>query len=459
MKKKELWVLAIILGLIGGCVSCEYNANERGTDILPPGDNLIAYHDTIFEIEAYTMRGAPVETSEVFGSPSNRVMLLGSLQDTIIGRSDAAVITQFNTSAAYKPAENLEIDSMFLTLQIYDFVGDVEEDMNLSVYEFTERIYLDTGHAYYSDYDVEGKYNPVPLVQQVITPENGTVYKLPIEDEDFLNKFLAVESDTNIFYSDSVFKDYFNGFYITAEPVSSSGTMARIQLSSANTRLRMRYANDSTEVDSTIERDFVYANFPIDQYSSQKINIFDHDYTGTYVENIIDDQESNSPYLYVQGMQGVKTRFSFANLQEWIDQNPIIINSATLVFDAVPEKESGVSADDLPNRMMPSTVLEDGSFEPIYDFYLLWMNDPNQTGSRFGGYKKADSEGLFSDTIYTYRFNMGLHFQSMLDGEKEDNDFILQIEDGVANPKYSKLWSNLLTNERRIRLELVYLKL
>ena len=36
---------------------------------------------------------------------------------------------------------------------------------------------------------------------------------------------------------------------------------------------RVRYANDSTEVDSTIERDFVYANFPIDQYSSQKITL------------------------------------------------------------------------------------------------------------------------------------------------------------------------------------------
>ena len=33
---------------------------------------------------------------------------------------------------------------------------------------------------------------------------------------------------------------------------------------------------------------------------------------------------------------------------------------------------------------------------------------------------------MFSDTIYTYRFNMGLHFQSMIDGEKLDNDFILQ---------------------------------
>jgi hypothetical protein len=66
---------------------------------------------------------------------------------------------------------------------------------------------------------------------------------------------------------------------------------------------------------------------------------------------------------------------------------------------------------------------------------------------------------MFSDTTYTYRFNMGLHFQSMLDGAKSDNDFILQVNDGLINPRYSKLWSNLPANPRRIRLEIVYLKL
>jgi len=90
---------------------------------------------------------------------------------------------------------------------------------------------------------------------------------------------------------------------------------------------------------------------------------------------------------------------------------------------------------------------------------VLLVNDPTQEASRFGGYKKAESKGMFSDTTYTYRFNMGLHFQHLLDGTKEDNDFILQLDDGLINPEYSKLWSNLPANERRIRLEIVYLKL
>jgi len=458
MKKKNLWVLAIIIGLIGFFVSCEYNDNELGTDILPPGDNVIVHHDTIFEIDVTTMRGKPMVTSEVTYS-ANRVMLLGSLYDTIIGSSEASVVTNFNSTATYRPAENLEIDSLYLALYIYDFLGDVEQDINLTLYELTERIYLDTAHKYYSDYDVEGKYEPVPLAQKTITPENGSTYELLIENQDFLDKFLAIQSDTSIFYNDSIFKDYFNGLYITAEPVSSAGTMARIQLANTETRLIMRYANDSTEVDSTAERDFAYAHFAIDQYTSQKFNMFKHDYTGTYIEEILDDEQADPPYTYVQGMQGVNTRFSFASLQEWIDNNPIVINSATLVFDVVPEEESGVSDENLPERLMLGTILDDDEYEPIYDYFILLSNDPNQQASRFGGYKKADSKGMFSDTIYTYRFNMGLHFQYMLDEVKTDNDFVLQLYDGLINPKYSLLWSNLPTNNRRIRLEIVYLKL
>ena len=455
MKKKYLWVSAIIFGLLGLMTSCQIGDNELGTDILPPGDNVLVTLDTIFEIDAYPVTGKHILTSETYNE--NRILLLGVVEDTIFGKSTASVVTQFNTTSAYIPAANTEIDSLFLALYIADFLGDEDQDLTLSVYEFTDRIFLDS--VYYSDYDVAGKYDPVPLVQKTITPEAGTAYELLIEDQDFIDKFLAIESDTTTFYSDSIFKDYFNGFYITAEPSSAEGTMARILINNSLSRLTMKYANDSTDVDSTVERDFYYAHFSINEFSSQKINVFEHDYTGTRLGEIIDNETVSTPYSYVQGMSGVNTRFSFANLSEWMDQNPIIINNASLVFDVVPEEESGILYDDLPGRLMFGTILEDDSYEPIYDYNVLYGNDASRVASDFGGFRKGESAGLFSDTTYTYRFKMSLHFQSMLDGTKPDNDFILQLDDGLISPKNIKLWSNLPTNERRIRLEIVYLKL
>ena len=39
---------------------------------------------------------------------------------------------------------------------------------------------------YYSDYDLEGKYNPVPLVEKTIIPEDERqTYEFLIEDQDF----------------------------------------------------------------------------------------------------------------------------------------------------------------------------------------------------------------------------------------------------------------------------------
>ncbi len=37
-------------------------------------------------------------------------MLIGSLEDTIMGQSEASAVTQFNTTFSYKVANNLEID-------------------------------------------------------------------------------------------------------------------------------------------------------------------------------------------------------------------------------------------------------------------------------------------------------------------------------------------------------------
>ena len=287
-------------------------------------------------------------------------------------------------------------------------------------------------------------------------PEDGTRIEFLIEDQDFQDKFLALGDDTTLFRSDSIFKDFLNGLYIEAESASPDGAMARVHLAHPQSLLLLKYANDSTQIDSTAEVDFKWSQFSIDQYYCQKINIFEHDHSGTYLSTILDNDSVNTPYCYVQGMAGVNTKISFASLEEWLEKAPISINSATLIFDVVPEDESGILYDDLPDRLMLGTILEDGSYEPVYDYYVLLAN---QQTSLFDGYKKAESKGLFSDTTYTYRFNMPLHFQYMVDGVKTDTDFIIQLNDRRVNPKISKLWSNLPANKKRIRLEIVYLDL
>jgi hypothetical protein len=347
----------------------------------------------------------------------------------------------------------MEIDSLMLFVYVDDYLGNMDEEITITVYEFLERIYSDS--IYYSDYDMNGRYNPVPLAEKSFMPQDQDTLDFLITNQDFIDKFLALE-DTLYTSRDSIFKDYFNGLYLTATSASAEGTMARIQPSNDYTLLSLKYANDSTDVDTTAERDFTWTRFSIEEYYAQKINIFEHDFSGTALAGIIDNDSVHPSYCYVQGMSGVNTRFSFSELETWMEKAPVAINSASLVFDVVPEQESGISYDDLPNRLMIGSILEDETSQPIYDYVVL-VN--NSSGSTFGGYKKSVSPGMFADTTYTYRFNIPLHFQSMVDGSKTDNDFLLKIGDGRTNPQICKLFGNLPANKHRIRLEIVYLKL
>jgi hypothetical protein len=449
--KKELWVYTALLMLAGFISSCEISDKELGEDLLPPGDNVNLFHDTIIDIHTYPVESTPVITSES-GDPG-ALYLLGNWQDTIVGSAESSVIMQFNNNGAFVNGPNMEIDSLMLFIYVEDYVGNTDEELTITVYEFTERIYIDS--SYYSDYDVSGRYDPVPLAEKSFMPGNQDTLDFLITNQQFIDKFLALE-DTIYTSKDSIFKDYFNGLYLTATTNAAEGTMARIQPSNDYTLLSIKYANDSTDVDTTAERDFRWSQFSIEEFYAQKINLFEHDFSGTALAGLIDDDSAELPYCYVQGMAGVNTRFSFTDLEAWIEQSPMAINSATLVFDVVPEEESGIYYDDLPARLMVGSVLEDESFQPVYDFVVLASNTSN---AAFGGYKAPVSAGMFSDTTYTYRFNMTLHIQSMFDGTKADNDFILKIADGRVNPKISKLWGNLPGNLHRIRLEIVYLKL
>jgi len=104
--------------------------------------------------------------------------------------------------------------------------------------------------------------------------------------------------------------------------------------------------------------------------------------------------------------------------------------------------------------------LENGSdsLSPLQDWQALYLGAQGND-SQFGGQLSSVSKGMFFDTTYSYSFNIPLQFQSMVDGVEIDNSFRLQLYDAKRNPKVAKLWSNLFTNPKRIRLEVVYIKL
>ena len=98
MKKKELWVYMIILIMAGLISSCQISDQELGEDLLPPGDNVILYHDTIFDIDAYPITGKPMMTSETSNSNATGSCFWESYRIPLWGVQKPTVVTQFNTN-------------------------------------------------------------------------------------------------------------------------------------------------------------------------------------------------------------------------------------------------------------------------------------------------------------------------------------------------------------------------
>ncbi len=457
MKKKDLWVVTVILTSLWLFSSCSSWEPDLGQDLLPAGDQVFLYQDTIIEVPAYTVSGIPLETSDRSYSPTTPY-LLGKVTDSITGVSEASLFTQYNITSSYRPARNTEIDSLVFSLYLAGYYGNTEESFTIQLHEATRRVYMDS--LYYSNFDMEGAYNPEILAEVTVTPQvEGDTVPMLIQNQAFIQKFLDVQDDSALFSNDSIFKDYFNGFYLTASSNASEGAIAVVIPSNIITRLSLKYANDSTELDSTAERDFRWATFTINEFVSQKINIFEHDYSGTSIEGIIDNPGIETPYCYVQGMGGVSTSFYFGNLQEWLDRGgEVAINSATMVFDVCPEENGGLAPEDQPERLMMYYQTGQDTLAPLYDLLAIF-NGTQGDDSQFGGQLKPISKGMFFDTTYSYQFKIPLHLQSMVDGASLPNDFILQTYDAKRNPKISKIWSNLYTNPKRIRLEVVYIKL
>lgn len=459
MKKKALWAVAAIVGSLF-ISACDKWDDELGQDVLPASDVVFVHHDTIFEISTYTASGNRIITSDHSYrdgyEPPN--YFIGETSDSITGHTEASVFTQYNLTSGFKPGEETEIDSILLFLDMVNYSEDSETPITISVYEATERFYMDT--AYYSDTDPVGKYDPRPLATYTYTPTDQDTIKILLNDgegsKDFIDKWVAAAADTNLFVTDSAFRDHFNGFYITAEVPDGESMLAELDLNGNLSSLLVRFSNDSTQVPDEPGVEYSWANFTINQYYSQKINMFKHDYTGTHLADILDREDLEESQCYVQGFGGVNTCFSFDNLEEWMEGGLTSISSARLILDLPGEELTGIPVEELPPALYMDAELEDGSSQYIYDF-AAQMNNLN--GANFGGRLERNATSMFADTTYRYVFNLNLQFQSMVDGSSLVNDFRIQVNQPRYNYQISKLWSNLGTNPRRIRLEVVYLKL
>ncbi len=393
------WVLSGLFFLIF-LSSCDEDPGFLGKDLLPEGDNIHTYSDTITQIHAWTIDSKPVLTGY------NNQLLLGSIVDSVFGFSKADFILPLFAASPKDPGENLTIDSIIFELIIDRHFGDSATTHTIKIYEFTDSLALDS--AYLSDYNPEGHYRPTEIGEKTITGYSDTI-KIAINELQFNAKIRNASAET--YKTDSAFRKVFKGLYVTTEAVNEKGSLLFVDSLLNSSRVYLYYKNDSIR-DNNISTSLVY---PMGfNYTAAKINMFTNNYSGFRAGMGINDPESTDTLAFIASMGMMDTRLVITNLERLkADPGKIVINKAELILPV--EKSLSVSEKAFPPRLLLWIVDQGGNYDYLYDYSI----DATQNKTVFNGiYEYIEKD--------RYIFNISRHLQAYLDGSIDDLEFILR---------------------------------
>ena len=345
---------------------------------------------------------------------------IGNYDDPVFGNTTANLYAQLWTGTNAPNFEGAVLDSIVLIMR-YDSTntyGNLSSDpYRIGVYRVTENI--DNNSFYYSNdtflYDMITplaetddffpKYSladTVRVVDYTLSSEGDTItlpaqLRIPLST-DFGNELLDFEYSTN-----AAFLEQFKGIVVKA--INPTEGIMSFNLTSAVSNMTLFYRTEDT-----IRQQYRY----IFSSSGVKFSSFEHDFTGSTVEDFIENKADGDSLLFVQSMSGPYIKIDFPNAQNLGD---IIVNKAELQFTFAELDNDDVTY--YPPLERSITVFENGGLSFISDVILGTATTINW----FGGtvQESVDDQG---DPIYTYNYNISSHFQDIVRGTLPNTIFI-----------------------------------
>jgi hypothetical protein len=306
--------------------------------------------------------------------------LLGFYQDNTVGKVKASVFAElrlpgnevdFGTSPVFNSAI-LQINYS----QSERYFGDVSDVQTFNVYEITQRIYQDSD--YYAHDLIQYDMTPIGSFSNSFNPDDSGYINIPI-DQVFAERILngTVEQLNN----DEDFLEMVNGIAIIPEEHSSKGAIISFQLENENSLLRISY-NDS------LHHDFLF------DANSARISHFEHDYTGTPIENQLQNPSFTAhDQVFIQPLDGVKLKVKIPYLKELVKDSSVALQKAEISF-YVDQTSSYI--DDLPGAL------------------LLLNSDKYDNNTGIDDRLDYSYGGTLSDDETEYRFVITKHMQNLL---------------------------------------------
>ena len=419
-------ILACALFLSAIIITSCTDGSIIGNDLLDDQEINLNYVED-FDLNGRTVQGDSIAT--YVSENINQTYLLGDIDEPIFGKYSSDIYTAFRFNNTFPDYEDVILDSVILDLE-YDeagFYGDTLATHNIEVFRVTED-FLDND-TIYSNQSFSTDMMPIASVSLVPSLSNNIGSKLRETDVDsivelsprlrirlddaFGNELIEDEDAAS---SDTILRENFKGLYIK----SSTNGESMIGLN----------FNENSEFNNGIARLHVYysktdstGEIIIGEYSyllsSVTSSTFTHDYSGSVVENALNDTLVGDEFLYVQNMAGTNAEIEIPDLN-FIDNNnqdTVIVNSAQLVL-TVNEDESELETSLYPisTFFVLSKEREDGEGRVLIDD-ITQGNIDLTTG--FGIHDGRVKEVTLEDgsTIKTVTFVITKYVQNLLEDD------------------------------------------
>ena len=449
-------------------VSCnKLDTTDIGGDVLPAVDNVRTFADTL---QVITTQGVFFPDTTVVTRTDDHA--IGFTNDPVFGTTTAGAYFQFkpNFFPYYlgNPGDTISLynlyntgyDSVVLCLKYRGYFGDTTQPLQLDLLEVSDLNFRDqvnkpndvnykpaTGRL------LGGTTVTVSSLRDTVHYFNNkdvsvNVIRIRITDAGWLNRFFQMDSvsfhtGVNAYYSDSVYRRFYNGLAVVPRPGGTGNELLYINLADVSSRLEVHYRkrNNGTPVDTV--------------FSALGLN---SDYFGTptyrssnSANNIVRNRPalpSGDQEIYLQTNPGTYANLKIPGLTGITNR---IVHRAELIVEQIPDpamttfkppnylyldlKDSGVT-----NKWKPIyfDLNPAASYDPDYKnpFAVPYYPASGVDNFYFGGYRR-DKKDQFGNTTSYYNFNITKYVQDMATNHRTNYDLRLFSPFTFTYPQYA----------------------
>jgi len=406
-----------------------------GIEALPEGNALSVFNTDTLSLTTYTVREDSLRSDET------PLALLGSMVDPEFGASTAGFITQLRLSAENVVFDNLGttvVDSVVLALEYFTSYGSLEAQ-NIEVYELTQDIFKDS--TYYSNDNFSLGATPIGTANGFVASPTDSVNlaegTVPPQmrirlDNSFGDYLLQDGVNANAYSNNDAFNAFMKGLHVRVNnvgQVAGEGAVFSMNLLSQNSKLTLYYHNDTA---NGLRFDYFINE------NAARINLFDHDYTGTAIADQFGQNGVSYEKVYVHSMGGVKTKIEFPTLETFFDSiGDVAINKAELVFPAFE------TPDDYPVHQTLTIVQLNSEGNSTF------VSDLFEGINHFGG---SNENGV-------YTINLTRYLQGLMADHKSgnlENLGVFIIDGGAANTANRTILNGSVSAANNMKFNISY---